>query len=235
METYREFLDRINTFEKKQPEFGATPFTVNSSLTQKVGIDNKFKPFYGDTVVFDLSNEVKSRLCDYVNLLYNVAPQCFCERLNTQTFHMTLHDLSNNSTLSDVAEELLQNEINVTKKVSEFEKLQGVEIRLKCKYVFNMVNTSLVLGLYPIDETHHCLLSQLYSVLDGVKTLSYLLTPHITLAYYNVHGFDAHAAKVLSDTVARINNTLDFEITVRDLYYQKFASMNEYKNVIKLL
>ena len=235
METYNEFLNRINLFEKKQPGFGGVSFTVNPSLTHKVDITNKFRRFYGDTVVFSLDDDIKTQLDDYVNILYSSVPQCFCERLPTHTFHMTLHDLDNCSFHGEVEKKLICNEIRVAEKMEEFKKFKGVEIRLKSKFIFNMVNTSLVLGLYPVDETNHRVLTQMYSVLDGVKKLNYPLTPHITLAYYNVKGFDAYAATTLENTVERINDTLDFYIAVRDLYYQKFVSMNSYKNIIKLL
>lgn len=235
METYNEFLNRINSFEKKKPEFGEASFTVNQSLAQKVDNANKFRRFYGDTVVFGLDDDVKARLCDYVDLLYSSVPQCFCERLVPHTFHMTLHDLSNSAVLGDVAEELFVNEIKVTEIMGEFKKFNGTEIRLKSKCIFNMVNTSLVLGLYPIDEINHRILTQMYSLLDGVKKLNYPLTPHITLAYYNINGFQPSAAAALDETVERINETLDFCVTLRDLYYQKFVSMNHYIDIIKLL
>ena len=235
METYNEFLNRINSFEKKKPEFGEVSFIVNQSLAQKVDSTNKFRQFYGDTVVFGLDDDIKARLCDYVDILYSSVPQCFCERLVPHTFHMTLHDLSNSAVLGDVAEELFVNEIKVAEIMGEFKQFKGTEIRLKSKCIFNMVNTSLVLGLYPIDEINHRILTQMYSLLDGVKKLSYPLTPHITLAYYNVNGFEPCAAAALDDAVERINDTLDFCVTLRDLYYQKFVSMNNYINIIKLL
>ena len=235
METYREFLDRINSFEKKQPGFSGAAFSVNPLLTQKVDSTNKFKSFYGDTVVFSLDDEIKARLGNYVDILYSSVPQCFCERLTPHTFHMTLHDLDNCAFLGDVKNELFRNEINVAEKIGEFKKFKGAEIRLKSKYIFNMVNTSLVLGLYPVDENNYRVLTQMYSVLDGVKKLSYPLTPHITLAYFNINGFDSHDATALGDTVRRINDMLDFSVTLRDLYYQKFMSMNNYIDVFKLL
>lgn len=235
METYNEFLCRINSFEHKRPGLSGSSFTVNPSLAQKVDSANKFRPFYGDTVVFGLDDDIKARLSDYVDILYRSVPQCFCERLNPHTFHMTLHDLDNCAVLGDVAEDLFRNEIEVANKMAEFKKFKGAEIRLKSKYIFNMVNTSLVLGLYPVDETNHHVLTQMYSVPEGVKKLSYPLTPHITLAYYNINGFDACAAAALENIVESINDTLDFYVTLRDLYYQKFVSMNNYFDIIKLL
>lgn len=51
-----------------------------------------------------------------MDLLYQSAPECFCERLVSNTFHVTLHDLSNSPSLQDVAEELFENELRVIEK-----------------------------------------------------------------------------------------------------------------------
>ncbi|MBD5448935.1 MAG: hypothetical protein HDR28_02005 [Lachnospiraceae bacterium] len=77
---------------------------------------------------------------------------------------------------------------------------------------------------------------ELYSVFDNVKKLNYPFTPHITLAYYNINGFDLQAAGRLEDTISQLNNEMEFEIEldVRNLYYQKFRSMNDYIDIINL-
>ncbi|MDE6585203.1 MAG: ligT like phosphoesterase [Clostridia bacterium] len=232
METFKEFSDRINSFEKKQISLGEGDFKVNPSLSQKVGKDNKFKNFYGDTVVFDLDDGVKKRLDGIVDILYKSAPQCFCERLAWDTFHLTLHDLSNATSLQAVEGEMNRNELKI-KQLAE--KISGVQIILKSKCIFNMVNTSLVLGLCPAEERDYLNLMKLYSLFDGVKKLNYLFTPHITLAYYNIDGFDLHSAKVLEETVNRLNKEIETELTVKNLYYQRFESMNCYTDIIKLI
>lgn len=61
METYGEFLSRINSFEVKEPNFGNEYFDVNPSLAHKVDGFNRFKNFYGDTVVFDFNCGVQAR------------------------------------------------------------------------------------------------------------------------------------------------------------------------------
>lgn len=116
METYQEFLDRISSFEKKDINYGNGFFRGNLSISQKVDKDNSFRNFYGDTVVFALDDIVKEKLAEYVDLLYQSAPECFCERLVSNTFHVTLHDLSNSPSLQDVAEELFENELRVIEK-----------------------------------------------------------------------------------------------------------------------
>lgn len=233
METYQEFLDRINSFEKKEIKYGNKYFEGNPSISQKVDKDNLFRKFYGDTIVFALDDIIKETLAEYVELLYQSVPECFCERLTPNTFHVTLHDLSNSPTLRDVAEELFENELKVIERIREIQEYK--KIKMKSKYIFNMVDTSLVLGLYPVDEGEYRKLMELYCIFDNVKKLNYPFTPHITLAYYNVNGFDLRAARILENAVSRLNNNeLEIELNINNLYYQKFKSMNNYVNIINL-
>lgn len=235
METYQEFLNRINSFEKREINYGNKLFKGNPSIPQKVGKDNMFRNFYGDTIVFALDESVKEKLAEYVELLYQSAPECFCERLVPHTFHVTLHDLSNAPVLQDVAEELFENELKVIEKMEEIQKQENEIIKMKSKYIFNMVDTSLVLGLYPVDEGEYRRLMDLYFLFDTVKKLSYPFTPHITLAYYNVNGFDLQAARSLEGAVNELNkNEIEIELNVNHLYYQKFKSMNDYIDIINL-
>ena len=237
METYQDFLTRINSFEKQCWSFAPGDFTANLSLTKKVHPDNSFRPFYGDTVVFDLDDTTKERLLKWLDKLYAEAPECFCERLYADTFHMTLHDLCNSETLEEVAAELFANEQKVREKCTEM--TVPASIKMKSKYIFNMVNTSLVLGLYPADEAEYKKLMELYYMFDDVKRLDYPLTPHITLAYYNVHGFSNTSAKKLEELVCQLNfaeleNEMEIVLEAKDLYYQHFDSMNHYTNVLPI-
>ena len=232
METYGEFLDRINSFEKKEISFGNTYFNVNPSLGKKIDETNKFRAFFGDTIVFDLDNRTKDKLTEYVEKIYESAPECFCEKLIPRTYHMTLHDLSNAPILEDVAAEIFDNELNIL----ELKKnIEACKIKMKSKCIFNMVNTSLVMGLYPIDEKEYEKLMRLYFLFDEVKPLSYPLTPHITLAYYNVNGFLTESARKLEKVVRELNDSeLEVELDVRKLYYQKFRNMNDYINIFSI-
>ena len=100
-----------------------------------------------------------------------------------------------------------------------------------------MVNTSLVLGLYPADEAAYKKLMTLYEMFIEVKDLPYPLTPHITLAYYNVHGFNDVSARKLEELVYQLNceeleREMEIVLDVKELFYQHFDSMNHYINVL---
>lgn len=232
METYNEFLDRINSFEKKELYLGDDDFKGNVSIALKVDKKNCFQPFYGDTVVFNLDDTTKEKLEGIVDSIYAVASECFCERLVSNTFHMTLHDLSNSPVLEDIAVELFENELKAAKKA---EKIAEQKIKMRSKYIFNMVNTSLVLGLYPINEEEYNKLMELYALFDDVKRLAYPLTPHITLGYYSINGFSVESARKLENIVQELNaKVMEIELDTKELFYQKFVSMNEYINIFNL-
>ncbi len=234
METYQEFLDRISSFEKREWTYGNNYFKGNPSISKKVNPDNTFRNFYGDTAVFELEASVKEKMAEYTAFLYQAAPDCFCERLAPSTFHVTLHDLSNAPVLQDVAPEVFENEIKVIGQIHQIRKYKKTGMKMKSKAVFNMVDTSLVLGVYPAGEEDYRTIMELYHIFEEVKRLPYPFTPHITLAYYNVHGFDVQTARNLERAVRQLNDQeLAFELSTEQLYYQKFRSMNEYVNVIR--
>ena len=230
METYNEFLDRINSFEKAKINFGNEYFKGNPSIPQKVNKDNSFRSFYGDTVVFELDEAFKKQLAEYLDILYGTVPQCFCEKISPTTFHVTLHDLSNSTDLQSIEQELIENERKIIEKAQEIKKHKNEIIKMKSNAVFNMVNTSLVIGLYPSSKKDFNKIMALHGICDDVKKLSYpFYTPHITLAYYNINGFDLRSAEALSETVEKLNEKLiDIDLNVNDLYYQRFTSMNDY-------
>lgn len=232
MEFYSDFLHRIDSFEKRELSLGDDWFTVSSSVARKVDENNRFRPFYGDTIVFNLEDSTKKKLSGIADRLYEAVPECFCERLLCDTFHMTLHDLSSSPDLETIAFETYINELRVIEKAKQ---IHESSIKMRSKYIFNMVNTSLVLGLYPADEEEYTKLMELYRMFDEVRQLPYPLTPHITLAYYSVSGFDAASAKKLEHIVWELNEQdMEIHLDVNELYYQKFLSMNEYINIVNL-
>ena len=88
-----------------------------------------------------------------------------------------------------------------------------------------------------MTEEEYNKLMELYGIVDEVQCLNYLFTPHITLAYYNRHGFDASAARKLEAVIKELNEKEPFEIVLNtgDLYYQKFTSMNQYYDVFNFV
>lgn len=234
MELYQDFLDRINGFETPELQLGDGDFRVSPSVAAKVSEENAFQAFYGDTVVFDLSAQEKEVIRSYVEILYREVPECFCERLADNTFHLTLHDLCNSPVLQDVTDQRSANEQKLKAILSE-QPVRHQTIQMRSKAVFNMVNTSLVMGFCPVNEPEYRKLMALYERIDAVTELPYPLTPHITLAYYNRSGFGHSAAERLTQTVNSLNtDPLEITLDTSRLQYQHFRSMNDYRCVFCL-
>ena len=232
-ESYKGFTERVSVFERRELDLGKSYFKGKPSLAYKINEFNQLKSFFGDTVVFELSEEEKTRVGSIVNEIYEVCPECFAEKLKESTLHMTLHDLSNSPEYDDVSLEMEKNAEKIRKII---DKVGNVTIKMKASFIFNMVNTSLVLGLIPLDEGEYEKLMRLYYLIDeSVKKAEYPLTPHITLGYYNINGFNEEAKSRLEKLIYKLNDIrLEIILDTQRLFYQRFFSMNDYRNIIKL-
>lgn len=239
METYRDFLERIGKFETAELNLGREPFEVSRSLSDKVGPDNRFRPFFGDTAIFDLDNADKAYLDGVIGRLYSECGECFCERLERDSLHLTLHDLSSSPCFERVRDLMRERgEYFSANPLRGGETGFGKPIVMKAKSILNMVNISLVMGFYPADEENYLLLASLYEEIEKIAALPYAMTPHITLAYYGGGGFGEKSAAGLKETVKELNERLEEkEVVLRpeNLFYEHFFSMNIYKKIHPLI
>ena len=231
-ESYQEFLKRISVFEKQNLDLGKNYFKGPTSLAYKIDKENRIKSFFGDTVVFELDEEIKDKINEIFSKIYDQASECFSERLKPNTMHMTLHDLSNSPEQSAVDAEMEENLKEIQSIVT---LVKNDTIKMRTNFIFNMVNTSLVIGLVPSDENEFNKLMDIYYLVDNIKPAKYHLTPHITLSYYNINGFSVESKNKLEEVVSNLNDD-NFEITLctEKLFYQRFYSMNDYHNILKL-
>ena len=233
MESYQDFLERISGFQTEEMLLVDGDFTPSKSVPRKVRPDNTYSDFYGDTTVFELDSESKYRIEKITDKLFESVPEVFSERLPSSTYHITLHDLYNSPDLGKIAEKMFFGEIKLKQLLTENPPGKQT-IKMKAKYIFNMVGTSVVLGFYPTDKTEYNKLMTLYETIEKVKKLDRPLTPHVTLGYYNINGFSAENTQQLKETVRELNkeiNDFEIELSTQRLYYQKFLSMKEYINI----
>ena len=232
MERLTEFSKRIDSFEKTF-DLGQEDFRPNKSVLDKVDENNRFKPFYGDTAVFVLSEEEQAYFKNFTDILYQEVPECFAERIDSRTFHMTLHDLSNSPVLADVQHQMNINETKLRNLMKE-QILPCSQIAMTINAVFNLNHTALVVGLTTIGSDYHKLM-QMYELMNEIRPLPYPFTPHITLAYYNWNGFSAESGRKLTKIVNELNQKhYWFPLDTQKLFYQHFDSMANYQNLFCL-
>lgn len=231
METLKQFYKRTNEFTRSSLPAITEGFYTSQGLFQKVNESGKLLNFYGDTIVFLLDEESKEYAEKMRKILYQNCSEMFADPLLKATFHVTLHDLSNG-----ISEEEIQTKICHNKNASEqiLKKIKGdqeQEIQMKTTYVFNMVNTSVVLGLEPVDEENCTKLMEWYDMFQTVVNLSYPLTPHITLGYYRPGYYAPEVLKKLYDTFEILNKQKRKQICLKteSFVYQYFRNMNDFE------
>ena len=209
---------------KSLPEWG--DFSTNPNLARKVNHTGAFLTFYGNTVVFDLDHDTKLALQSLQEELYRSAGWMLSQRLDPATFHMTLHDLVNGSELSDTL--LHPMEEAKKKAMPMLAQWHGqAPLRMKTTWLFNMVNTSIVLGLAPADEDSWHRLDAMYTALESVVPLGYGLTPHITMAYFRPGTLTQYDLNHLRPALHPVE--LEVTLSPEGLSYQEFWDMNHYE------
>lgn len=220
----------INTLEeyiwRSLPEWGG--FETNPNLRKKVNGSGELLPFGGNTVVFLLDADTRAALARLQRELYEKAGWMLARPLTEDTFHVTLHDLENGpQSDSDLPRRMaIAREMAMPILASWADQ---PPIRMKATWMFNMVNTSIVLGLRPADPQGWERLGQMYRALEQIRPLGYALTPHITLAYYRPGNYSADALAQLRSGLRPVQ--LDLELRMECLVLQEFEDMNHYRTV----
>lgn len=200
-------------------------FVTNPNLSKKVDINRRFVPFEGNTVVFLLNDETKSRISLFQERLYAATPHMLAEKLDPSTFHMTLHDLEN-AGMGEVGLQDRMERVACQAKELLNAMRQRNALRMRGTWMFNMVNTSIVLGLAPLDEESERALAEMYQAFEKIHPLGYPLTPHITLAYFCPGSYASQDAAALAGALCPVE--LEVTLEMKDLVLQYFTDMNHY-------
>lgn len=203
-------------------------FVTNPNLTKKVDDNRDFRGFIGNTTVFLLDESTKRKISSLQDELYAAADFILAKPLESSTFHMTLHDLINGPEGEQGLEERMTSVVAPVRMYLQQFRTQP-SLKMHTTWMFNMVNTSIVLGLKPADEDSYRRLDAMYQALEQIVPLGYTLTPHITLAYFRPGCYTAAEAAKLSHALRAV----EMEITLRmeNLVLQNFADMNHYETV----
>lgn len=215
----------LQTLKDYVPHSVPEPLETASGLWEKVSAEGKLLPFPGNTVVFLLDEDTKQALRSLQDALYASCGDLLAEHLIPDTFHMTLHDLANGVLLSR-REEMAAHAKAI---LDEIRSRPAAPIPMKATWCFNMVNTSIVLGLEPANQEAWQSLDGLYLQFQQVRHLPYALTPHITLAYFRPGCYCGAQTQRLREALRPVE--LDVQLQLSNLVLQDFDHMNAYKTV----
>ena len=199
------------------------------SLTAKVDQDGHFLPFIGNTAVFLLDEDTKRSIAPLQEALYAHAGSLLAEKLSPDTFHLTLHDLANGPLGSETRLWMAKTAAAAPQVLNAIRAEDPAPLSMKATWVFNMVNTSIVLGAEPADDTSRERLSRMYAQLHPVVPLNYALTPHITLAYFRPGCYTQADLAPLREALKAVD--LTFSLRMENLVFQNYSDMNHYETV----
>lgn len=226
-------IDTLDHYCHRSLEHITDTFTTHPTLAEKVAPSGALLPFWGNTVVFTLSDADKERVAQLQHELYRAAGFLLAEPLSADTFHMTLHDLVNGAGPlppegSAPYSALLAAEEAVRPMLASWHR--RAPLRMRGSWMFNMNQTSLVLGLKPDDHETYLKLCGMYAALQQVVPLKHKLCPHITLAYYKPASCTAKQIDALKTALRPA--PLVFELDCSRLHLQRFTDMNHYTTLL---
>jgi hypothetical protein len=144
--------------------------------------------------------------------------------LDSSTFHMTLHDLVNGQPEDSLRTRMQKIEPMVKSILGDWKDHEPIS--MEATWMFNMVSTSIVLGLKPADPDSYARLDAMYSKLEEVIPLGYPLCPHITLAYFRPGVYAPEQIQGLCRRLRAVD--LRVALKAENLVFQNFAHMNHY-------
>ena len=224
MENLAAFHIRVDGFQHDSLQ---AALTTKPLLVEKVAPDGTLRPFFGNTMIFDLPQDVQLQIARMQQLLHHSCGFMLAEPLAPSTLHMTLHDLLNGVDEAALAESVRQTGTQAKAILAELRQAAQPPIRLTSTLAFNMTNGSVALGFAPDTEADCAAIMGMHARFQDVVALNYPLTPHVTLAYYKPGVYDTAA---LAEALRAVNALEKVCITVdaHCLHYYQFTDMNTY-------
>lgn len=181
MESLACFTARTTTFQTDSvpDEFH---FGLPTSLAHKVAPrTGALLPFHGNTVAYFLDEATRGLVAHLTRRLHERHEDSLAEPLPITMAHLTLHDLHASSDADNVRPLMAASTQKALALVARAREVGTV--RMMCTAVFNLMNTSIALGVRASDEDEHRKLMAARAVFDEILPGG-VFTPHITLAYY---------------------------------------------------
>lgn len=204
-------------------------FTTNPTLRRKVDEEGTLLPYEGNTAVFLLDDDTKAKLHSLQESLYQAAPELLAQPLHMDTFHMTLHDFVSGKPGQMILRDAMRGAQEEATLILPAWR-DSSRLRMKATWLFNMVNTSIVLGLVPADGGTWQRLDEMYTALEEVVPLRRALTPHITIAYFRPGTYCQEQLQPLAAALRKIE--MDITLSMDDLVLQSFSDMNHYTTIL---
>ena len=229
MENLHAFHARVDGFQHDSLPHGGN-FATKPLLVEKVAPDGRLLPFFGNTMIFDLPQDVQLDIARLQLLLHHRCAAMLAQPLAPATLHMTLHDLLNGVGASALEAPVRRTGEQAKALLAELRAAGLPAVHLTATAAFNMTGGSVCLGFAPNTEADCALLMGMHARFQEVVPLDYPLTPHVTLAYFKPGVYGPEAVAALDAALGEINALpkVRLTLTAEALHYYRFQDMNTY-------
>ncbi|RED55960.1 hypothetical protein [Cohnella lupini] len=238
--TFEEYSEHLTTLFTTNMNKVPIPWVISNKLSEKITLSGEMKPFYGATTVIKLSEQDKSACIAIRNRLFAKHGNCFA-KLETDTYHLTIHALSN---VYNVAkdDELIRQRIRDIEPMVEaafrlFAKQYGRDkIRMKALGVGTSGKDIIGLKYVPCEESDYAILIDLFNILEKVYPLGEFFVPHVSFGYFQIRDYRDGEITALYETLNQLNSEMDLtiELDVSELVYQHHYHMNDFRDIFRV-
>jgi 2'-5' RNA ligase len=228
-ETLEQMVLRTRRFQNDSVPHEQT-LSIAPGVREKVEAESgRFLPFFGSTIIYFLDTECRRQLQEVITQLHAVHRENLSTPLPSDSLHVTLHDLRSSQNLGEITNDMNQEHLGALHLVAEAKKVGSIEMSITT--VFNLVNTSIVVGLLPTTQADCEKLLNARGIFDALVPSTYFYTPHITLAYYRPEAPDPISPLALRDTLDTLTTRIQGkQVFLRpdNLELSYFSAMDTY-------
>jgi len=234
---YERFVQRLSLQFEQERKRLPIPWSISEGLADKVTADGRMNDFFGATTVIRLNETDLERCAELQGRLFEAHPGALVP-IEPDTFHLTIHALSNGYNVSKeterIRESIERHEPLVEKTFREVCGLYaGRTIAMRSFGIGTSGKDVVSIKFYPVSANDCTLLNDLFERLERVYPLGKPFVPHVSLGYFRLREYGAGETASLYATLERLNaeGPFDIRLSVDDFVYQHHYSMNDFRDV----
>lgn len=234
--TYKKYIEKLHQSYESNMNEKPVEWIVSKKLADKVRPDGHMNDFFGTTTVIKLSERDKAA-CTAIQAKMMERTGDMLAMLNPDTFHLTIHSLSNMSTVSRNINEIRSSiEAHDSKIKAEirciYDQYRDASIRMRSLGPSTTGNEAISIKFIPCSERDYELLMDLHRRIDAIFSLPNFFIPHVSLAYFKLIQYSPEQIEVLYDVMHELHEfRFDIELAVDQFVYQYHYTMNDYKDI----
>lgn len=229
-------IDKFN----KQIETVPESWIISDGLRDKVSEKATYRPFYGYTSVFHLSEDEQKECSSILDKVLASSSDMLIP-LPVSSFHITAHEFANEYTVSNRRDEIDKSNYEVLESIGALfhelnEEYDGRKISMRALGPSTSGSDVVSIKFIPSTKDDEAILETVFNKSEDIWPIGRKYMPHVSLGYFRTEVFAQDKVIALYDNLKAIRTNLDLHVTfsVRDLVYQRHFSMEDFRDLFSV-